>query len=240
MRTKSVFAAMLAAALVLLPGAAHAARFFIDPTLGDVPPEEVVTISEPKPVQLLFTFETNGAANARATNFLTEQVTEIVTARGIFSQVSTSPVEGGAIIQVTIDNIPQANAASRGFGAGLTFGLAGTTVADYYEATIEYVSGPDATPLTKTARHTLITAIGRTDPPEGAVRARNANEAVQTIVNQLMAHMLNDLAKDSAFSGAAPAETEAVAAADATAAPADAAAPVAAAPEAAATAPAPN
>jgi hypothetical protein len=238
MRTKTVFAAMVAAALVLLPGAAQAARFFIDPALGEVPPEEIVTIAEPKPTQLLFSFETNGAANARATNFLNEQVTQIVTERGIFSQVSAGPVEGGAIVQVTIDNIPQADAASRGFGAGLTFGLAGTTVADYYEATIEYVSGPDATPISQSARHTLITAIGRTDPPEGAVRARNANEAIQTIVRQLMARLLNDLAKDSAFSGVAPAPAEAVAATEAPAT--EAMTPQAPTPESTAAAPAPN
>jgi hypothetical protein len=70
------------------------------------------------------------------------------------------------------------------------------------------------------------------------VRARNANEAIQTIVRQLMARLLNDLAKDSAFSGVAPAPAEAVAATEAPAT--EAMTPQAPTPESTAAAPAPN
>ncbi len=187
-------ALVVAMAALSVSNAAQAARFFVDNTLGDVAPEQVVQVSEPKPAQLLFQFQSNGAANARATQFLNSHVTEHVTARGAFSAVSTTPAEGGAIVSITINNIPQENAASQGFVTGLTFGLRGTVVSDYYVATLEYVSGPDATPISIVARHTLYTAVGRADAPPNATQARNADEAVLTIMRQLVQRMLNDLA----------------------------------------------
>lgn len=189
----------------------QAATFFIDTTLGDVPADQVVAIAEPKPVQIVFQFATNGSPNARATNYLKDQVTEVVTQRGLFSQVSPDPVEGGAILSITLNNVPQADAARRGFTAGLTFGLNGTVVADYYEAQIEYVSGPGAETVTKTARHTLFTRVGRDEDPPNTVRVRNAEEGIRTVTRQVLQHMLNDLAKDPAFNPNAPPPVDAVA-----------------------------
>lgn len=212
---RNFFAAIAALCLLTATGAAHAARFWVSNELGDVAPNDVATVAEPKPVQLIFQFQTSGAANARATNALKDQITELVTTSGIFSQVSADPTANGAIISVTINNVPQADAASRGFATGLTFGLAGTTVADYYEASSEYVAGPEASIIRKEARHTLITTLGISDEPENTTRARNAEEGIRTIVRQLMTHMLNDVARDSAFAVApqtpeAPAEVSAL------------------------------
>lgn len=201
---KTLMAALaLALALVFAPGTAHAARFWVSNELGDVAEADRATVAEPHPVQLIFQFQTNGAANARATNFLKAQITELVTDSGLFSAVSADPVEGGAIISVTINDTADMQAAERqGFATGLTFGLHGTAVGDFYIASVEYLGTTNAATIRKEARHTLMTTIGRTDPPANTTQVTNAEEGIRTVVRQLLAHMLNDLARDPGFSGA--------------------------------------
>lgn len=221
--TRWMTAFAVAFALICTPGIAHAARFWVSNELGDVAEADAASVSAPQPVQLIFQFKTNGAANARATNYLKDQITQLVTESGFFSEVSASPVASGAIVSVTIDNIPQADAASRGFATGLTFGLAGTTVADFYEASVEYVPSASGATVRKEARHTLFTTIGRTEPPANTTQAQNAEQGIRTLTRQLVTHMLNDLARDPAFSGVAaptpPPEAVATPVADAAPAP---------------------
>lgn len=201
---RKVAAAVAAAALLSVAGVANAANF-VDTALGDVPPDQIVAVSNPKPVQLLFQFKTKGAANARATTYLNAQITELARNSNLFSEVSTGPVEGGAILSITIDNIPSEGAASQGFATGLTFGLRGSLVTDFYVAGVEYVNGAGAATISKQARHALYTTLGRHEPPPTGVRVRNAEEGVRTVVRQLVTHMLNDLAKDPGFNPAAAA-----------------------------------
>lgn len=193
MRT-GLFAAAFAIAALCAAGSAHAARWFIDNTLGEVTPEQRVQVAEPKPAQMLFQFQTNGAANARAMQFLNPHITQYVTESGAFSAVGAAPADGGAIVSITINNVPQENAASQGFMTGLTFGLRGSVVADYYIATIEYVSGPETAPIRIEVRHTLYTLIGRSEAPPNTTQARNADEAVLTVMRQMVQRLVNDLA----------------------------------------------
>jgi hypothetical protein len=193
---------LLVLAVLLGATPATAARFFVLNTPGELDPAQKVRVESPRPVQLLFTFQTDGAPNMRATNFVKEQVGTEVRGSGIFSTVAETPAAGGAVLSITINNIPERGAAGRGFRAGLTFGLAGTTVTDNYEVTFEYLSGPGATPVRKTVRHAIKATIGRTDPPTDATRVRNANEAIQMMVRQSLAHGLNQLAGDPGFAPA--------------------------------------
>ena len=41
---------------------------YVDPALGDVKPAERVQVADKQPVQFIFAFQTNGAANSNATN----------------------------------------------------------------------------------------------------------------------------------------------------------------------------
>ncbi|HVQ09282.1 MAG TPA: hypothetical protein VMS43_12695 [Allosphingosinicella sp.] len=190
---------LLVFALLLGATPAVAARFFVLNVPGELDPATKVRIETPRPVQLLFTFQTNGAPNMRATNFVKEQVGNDVRGSGLFSEVAQAPVADGAVLSITINNIPERGAAGRGFRTGLTFGLAGTTVTDDYEITFEYLSGPTATPIRRVVRHAIRTTIGRTDPPTDVTRARNPEEALRTVVRQSLAHGLNQLGGDPAF-----------------------------------------
>ena len=195
---------VLAALLGATPAAA--ARFYVTNMLGELDPASKVRVAEPRPVQLLFTFQTDGAPNMRATNYVKEQVSTEVRGSGLFSEVAATPAASGAVLSVTINNITERGAAGRGARVGLTLGLTGTTVTDSYEVTFEYLSGANAAPIRKVVRHAIRATIGRTDPPADATRVRNAEEAVRTIVRQTLAHGLNQLAGDPAFVPAAAAQ----------------------------------
>lgn len=194
-----LYAPLMAAAALLLSGCLSL-RSFVDPTLGDVPAAQRVAVASPQPVQLIFEFRTQGAANTRATNMLREQVTESVRASGLFSEVSASPVQGGALLSIVIDNIPEENAASQGFGTGLTLGLAGTTVSDYYVATARYAA--NGAQLTSEKRHALHSQIGNAEAPANMVQAETPEAGVRTIIRQLVDHLVFDLARQPGFAPA--------------------------------------
>jgi hypothetical protein len=195
----SLWLKLLAIALLFGATPAAAVRFYIPTTPGELDPAARVRIAAPRPVQLLFTFQTSGAPNMRATNFAKEQVANEVRASGLFSEISQTPVANGAVLSITINNIPEAGAARRGFATGLTFGLAGTTVTDNYDVTFDYLSGPDATPIHHMLRHAIKATIGRTDPPANATQVRNGTEAARIMIRQSLAHGLNAVGGNPAF-----------------------------------------
>lgn len=199
-----VLAPLFAAAAFMVSGCLSM-RSFVDPTLGDVSSAQRVAIADPRPVQLIFEFRTQGAANARATNMLREQVTENVRSTGAFSEVSTSPVAGGALLAITVDNIPEEGAAQAGFATGLTFGLAGSSVSDFYVATARYSGGSGSAPLNVEKRHALHSLIGNAEAPANMVQAENPEAGVRTVIRQLVDHLVFDLARQPGFAPASAA-----------------------------------
>ena len=201
-----LYAPLMVAAALMLSGCLSL-RSFVDPTLGDVPAAQRVAPANPQPVQLIFEFKTEGAANARATNMLREQITESVRASGLFSEVSATPVSGGALLSIVVDNIPQEGAAGRGFATGLTLGLAGTTVSDYYVATARYAA--NGTELSSEKRHALHSQIGAAEAPANMVQAETPEAGVRTVIRQLIDHLLFDLANQPGFTPAPAAQAPA-------------------------------
>lgn len=190
----------LAASVLLAVSATGCATHYVDTALKDVPPEQMARVKDPKPVQLLFEFQSKGATNARATDRLKEKTTEIVTKSGLFSQVASTPVAGNAILSIVINNVPVTdNAYSKGFVTGLTFGLAGNTVTDGYICTVDYLPGGDAPKISATVRHAIHTTIGAEGTPRNAVKSASIAEAVETMVRQIVTNGLNMVASDGAF-----------------------------------------
>jgi hypothetical protein len=216
-----------------------AAAVFVDAGLPDLKPEQVVKVANPQPVQLLFEFRTKGVANARATKFVKQQVTDTVKASNLFSDVSETPTPNGAILSVMIDDVvlPQelADAKAQGFATGATLFIAGSTVREHYNCQIDYIGSVNAPKLTRTASHSIIMQLGLINtPPQNAVKVEGGTKAaVMTMVRQIVSNPLNTLASDPAFQPGQPAATPVAAAtpAAATATPAS--------PEPAAAAPAP-
>jgi hypothetical protein len=185
------------AAAVALTGCAS---YYVDGNTKEVTAAQFRRPAAPKPVQMVFEFQTKGAPNTRATDLLKAQVAEIVQTSGLFSQVSDAPVQGGGLISVTLNNVPLSDDAFRkGFVTGLTFGLAGSTVSDGYVCTVKYLDSSSQPAITKATRHAIHTSMGTGGAPAGAMKADSIDAAVRLMTRQVVSSALNELSSDAAF-----------------------------------------
>jgi hypothetical protein len=176
------------------------ANFYVDGATKEVAVSDFKKPAQPRPAQVLFEFQTKGAANGRATELLKTRVIEQVKASGIFASVSEAPAPGGALLSVTLNNVPLTDDAfSRGFITGFTFGLAGSQVSDGYICTVRYSAAANAQAIVKQARHAVHATIGVAAAPGNAVKADNVDAAVTLMTRQVLSNVLNDLSRDGAF-----------------------------------------
>jgi len=202
-----VLAGVFAVGMPIGGGSAYAAEY-VGAGLTDVKPEDKAVVSNPQPVQVLIQFQTKGAPNGRATKYVKQQVLDTVKASGLFSDISEAPTANGAILSIVINNVvapkDAQEAEAKGFVTGATFFIAGSNVADYYDCTVDYVAGPAAPKITRTAHHTMITQLGLINkPPVDAVKVGAIKDAVFMMVRQIVSNPLNQIGKDPAFPGAA-------------------------------------
>lgn len=118
-------------------------------------------------------------------------------ASGLFSGIVA---DGKApMLNVTVNNLPAdtASAAAKGFVTGLTFGLAGNVVTDYYECKVSYLAPGQATPVVTSARHAIHTAMGATGDPANATKSASVEDAVRTMTRQIVSNALNDLSQQA-------------------------------------------
>lgn len=207
----SKYFAMYAALMTLGLSGCIAPKMYLDKNFTDVASPDPALVVDPQPVQFLFQFQTKGAQNNRATKLTRSfAMTALVESR-YFSEVSEAPVANGAILSLTINNIPQENAASSGFVTGLTFGAKKTVVSDYYVATIEYVDSADGEISTAIANHRVITKIGAGADPEDGIPMPDADTTVETFVTQITTSALNELAATGSIGGEKQGEMEKIA-----------------------------
>jgi hypothetical protein len=171
-------------------------KMYVDPVLPIVTKGEIVVSPQPKPVQLLFEFRTKGVANAKGTAEIRPRMAAVAAESGLFANVSQTPVEGG-ILTMTIDNIVLTdNATSKGFGTGLTLGLAGSIVTDGYVCTASYTSNGVTTEAE--IKHAIHTTIGNHSGPPG-LTAMEPQAAVNQAMDQIAWNLLKQLSDKHAF-----------------------------------------
>lgn len=190
------YGVMLASVAVL----AGCANMYVDGATREVSVAQFRKPDPVHPVQVMFEFQTKGTANARATEFLKVQVVDQVKESGLFSEIAEGPVAGGALLSITLNNVPlNDDAFSKGFVTGLTFGLAGSQVSDGYVCTARYLDGAGTQALVKQARHAIHTTLGASSAPANATKAADGKEAVTTMTRQIVSNVLNDLSHDATF-----------------------------------------
>ena len=189
--------ALVVGAMVSLAGCG---TFYVDGGTKDVDPSRYRKAEPAHAAQVLFEFQTKGVSNARVTELLKARVIEQVKASGIFSAVSEAPVAGGALLSITVNNVPTDDQAfSKGFVTGLTFGLVGSQVSDGYVCTAKYSGAEGSPPVVKLARHLIHTTIGATGPPPNAIKAPSLMEAVTIMMRQIVGTVLLDVSTDPTF-----------------------------------------
>lgn len=176
------------------------ATHYVDGTIKEVPAARFTHPERPRPVQLIAEFQTKGVPNARATAETRPMIEDSIRSAGLFSQVRDTPAPDAGVLSVTLNNVPLTDdAAARGFLAGLTLGVAGQQVTDGYVCTVSYLPPGQTRPVVKSARHAIHTTVGAHGAPENAYKASNIQDAVRTMVRQVMSVTLSDLSHDAAF-----------------------------------------
>ena len=176
------------------------ASHYVDGATKEINSAQFKKTSPLHPVQVMFEFQTKGVANARATEQLKAGVLAQVKDSGVFSGVSETPAEGGAMLSITLNNVPLTDDAfSKGFMTGLTFGLAGSQVSDGYVCTATYTGPAGSAPIVKQARHAIHTTMGAAASPGNATKAANLMEAVTVMERQIVSNVLNDVTNDANF-----------------------------------------
>jgi hypothetical protein len=194
---RSFLRAIFLVAAALLTGCATQ---YVDGAVKETPATAYARPAQPRPVQVVFEFQTKGAANARATDHVKPMVLEAVSSSGIFSAAGDKPAAGAGLLSVKINNIVLTDDAySKGFMTGLTFGLAGSTVTDGYLCTVSYIAPGTTTPVEKTSKHAIHTALGSAGIPPNGIKANGIEDAVRTMVRQILGVALKDLSHDPAF-----------------------------------------
>lgn len=190
-------ATALLAGTTLLTGCASV---YVDTATKEVPVSEMKKVAQPKPVQLAFEFQNNGAPNASATKLLKDAVAEQIKSSGLFSAIDAAPGSDAAMLNVTLNNIPLTkDAAKKGFITGLTFGAAGTAVTDGFICTLRYLPPGQSEFIVVSAKHAIHTTLGNASPPPGAGKSTDMKTAVFTMTHEVLSNTLRDLATTPTF-----------------------------------------
>jgi hypothetical protein len=133
-------------------------------------------------------FQRNGKHFSNADNELRGHVESVFRATGVVVP-TTEPVE--LKIKVIANNIADLAAArTKGFATGLTFGVAGTTVTDYYEVTIEYQNG--GMKGRSTYKHAIHTTIGNASAPI-PVEPMTVSDAFGKVVEDVILNFVKEM-----------------------------------------------
>ena len=172
---------------------------YVDTGLPDLGPQEKVAVANPKSVQLIFEFQTNGVGNGQATDLFKSEVLSTVRDSGLFLQPGAAPVPDGSLLHIVINNVALTDdAVSKGFATGLTLGLAGSTVTDGYICTVDYLVG-GTKKIEQVTRDAIYSNIGAKASPPHAEKMPSVLIAVKTVTRRTVSHALNDLAKSPDF-----------------------------------------
>jgi hypothetical protein len=192
-------AATIIAAAAVTNGCDNVSRY-VDGRLRDMEPPQVRRVTYPRAVQLLVSFQTNGTANTWAKEVWRPRVLTLLEQSGVFCAISDTPVDGGAVLDITINNRWKTeDAYHKAVFAGVSLGVLGTALTDGYVCTIAYQPASGAAPVTKEVRHALHTMMGDGPVPPHTRPSPSFAHAADTIVRQLVVNGLDALVTDPGF-----------------------------------------
>ena len=163
-------------------------RAYVDPQYHKASYETIKRPATPHPVMLETQFQRNGMPLPAVDAELRGNVKRTLRATGVFVPVEDVPM----VMRVTANNIADVAAArAKGFGTGLTFGAAGSTIDDNYVFTCSLKGG--AHPIKKFSyKHAIHTTVGNTEAPKGMAPTTLA-DAFSRVVEDAVLNCVKDL-----------------------------------------------
>lgn len=170
-------------------------KSYVDPGFESVAYSDIKSPAARHQVVLETEFQRNGEHLPAVDSELRNHVERSLRATGV-----VAPEFGGTtVINVVVNNVADIAAArAKGFGTGLTFGAAGSTVADYYEISITMtVNGRE---VKTDYEHALHTTVGNASPPFPEVEATTIADGFGQIVEQAILKFVKDMQSQNLLS----------------------------------------
>jgi len=186
--------------LVALLSGCISPRSFVDPTYSTTKYEDIKKQSEPLKLKVSVEFEREGEPYPKADSTLRDNVERVLRASGL---IIPTPDSASGEIKVVINNYgDRGAAAAKGFGTGLTFGLVGNTVIDFYEMDITITQNGKVIKRSG-IKHAIHTMIGNTSAPDG-VELLPPPTAFSRVVEQMLLNGLKDMQQHGELSALPP------------------------------------
>jgi hypothetical protein len=172
-------------------------RSYVDPSFAKAGYQDIQRPASPAHWHITVEFQREGSPYPKADSSLLQQVDQVVRGSGI--AVPDDSVTD-ATLHVVVNNFgDQSAAAAKGFGTGLTFGLVGSLVTDFYEMSFTFTK--DGQTVSKSGyRGALSTTIGNASGPPG-LQPLDPPTAFDKVIEEMMLNALADI--QSATKGSA-------------------------------------
>lgn len=187
--TKSVAVGLVALAV----GGCVSPKSYVDPKYKEVSYSDINRVQTLYPASIDVEFQRNGKSFPGATGELRSNVERIFRASGV---VTPSAAASDFSIKVVCNNVADlSSAATKGIGTGLTLGLAGTAVTDFYQVTIELRQGDQV--ISKHYDHAIHTTIGNKAAPVQGVTPTSAANAFGGVVEDVILQFLKEMQENN-------------------------------------------
>ena len=188
MRTIRIAGAFLAMSMTLQ--GCISLHSYVDPQYHHAGYGDLVRPAPPYTLSVKVEFERNGQPKPAAEHEVRADIERSLRASGmVVPYDGTVPAEGE--ISFMLNNVTDiGNAAAKGFGTGLTFGLVGSHVTDGYEMTVRLTQGSVVTE--RVYQHAIQSTVGNASPPPG-MTAVSLSTAINQVIDDLVLNSLKDL-----------------------------------------------
>jgi hypothetical protein len=187
--------AMLVALMPLVLTGCISMKSYVDPGFAKARYEDLRKPAQPYAFKVVGKFERNGKHLPKVDKQLQGHVERVLRGSGLI--VPAESASSGEIIVVVNNVVNTGQAAAKGFGTGLTFGLAGSLVTDYYEMRI--MLNVNGKVIEKSGyKHALHSTVGNKKGPEG-LTPTTPIAGFETIVEQMLLNALRDVQGDGQF-----------------------------------------
>jgi hypothetical protein len=200
---RSIYQRTLAVSFVavLLLFVAGCTKSYVDPAHNDVSFDQLVTNQKPVKVLVEFQFQFNGTPKEPSTKLIRPWLINVLRGSRVVEPVDVA-VDGeptGKFV-ITMNNVgDMGEAFAKGFGTGLTFGLAGSLVTDGYVFTTDYYPPGEQKAVSNSFKHAIHSTVGNKAGPEG-LEPMTTMEAFHAVLEDLVIVMLKDLQKEGYLS----------------------------------------
>ena len=190
---------LLLIAVIMMAGCSE---HYVDPNFSLAEYDDIKPVAERHKVHITAVFIAgNGSTIEKLSAAVKNHAERALRATGALTM---APEEAADIrIKLRLENVLSvadvAEATAKGMVTGFTFGLIGSAVTDGYVMTITY-SDPEHGELVKEYKHAIHSTIGMKGAPFENVPSKSMDDAIATVIEELMLNFVHDMQKDGKLS----------------------------------------